>query len=95
MNFDEAGLNNRGEYEKKDLTVFTSKELLKELGGRAPVRSLALNDGTGNVTLIPYILGGGIMLAVGFIGAVAESQVMECLGMPGLVTDSEDDDADE
>ena len=92
MNFDEAGLNNRGEYEKKDLSVFTSRDLLKELGGRAPVRCLALNDGSGNVTLIPFILGGGIMLATGFIGPVAESQVME---YPGLRTDSDDDDADE
>ena len=89
MNFDEAGLNNRGEYEKKDLTVFTSRELLKELGGRAPVRALALNDGSGNVTLIPFILGGGIMLATGFIGPVAESQVMDC---PGLCSDDDSSD---
>ena len=75
MNFDEAGLNNRGEYEKQDLQVFVSKGLLKLLKGRTPVRSLCLNDGSGNVTMIPFILGGGIHMATAFIGPVSAAQV--------------------
>ena len=85
MNFDEAGLNNRGEYEKTDLEVFTSKDLLKLLAGRSSVRTLAMNDGSGNVTVIPHILGGGILLAAAFIGPVVASQVGD---------DSDDEDCD-
>ena len=94
MNFDEAGLNNRGEYEKTDLEVFTSKDLLRLLAGRSSVRTLAMNDGSGNVTLIPFILGGGILLAAGFIGPVVASQV--CVIICSFVGDeSDDEDFDE
>ena len=70
LNFDECGLNNRGEYEEESQKVFTSIEWMKKLKGRSPHRTLALNDGSGNVTMIPFILGGNIHLATGFIGPV-------------------------
>jgi hypothetical protein len=57
------------------MTVFVSKELLKLLEGRASVRQMALNDGSGNVTMIPFILGDSTKLATAFIGAVTEKQV--------------------
>jgi hypothetical protein len=70
LNFDEAGLNNRGEYEQESKTVFTTVEWLKKLRGRTPHRTLALNDGSGNVSMIPFILGGNILLGTAFIGPV-------------------------
>jgi len=70
LNFDELSLNNRGEYAEETLQAFTSIALLKLLRGRTPHRTTALNDGSGNVTLIPFILGGNILLADAFIGAV-------------------------
>jgi hypothetical protein len=72
----QAGLNNRGEFEQKNLTVFTSIKLLKLLKGRTPARTVALGDGSCNVTTIPFILGGNIRLATAFIGAVTASQVL-------------------
>ncbi len=87
MNWDEAALNNRGEYEKKDLTVFVFKELLKILKGLAPVRVMSLNDGSGNTTMIPFILGGAIRLATAFIGPVAETQVKEDWAAPASWTE--------
>jgi hypothetical protein len=78
----QAGLNNRGEFENKNLTVFTSKALLKLLRGRVPARTVALGDGSCNLTMIPFILGGNIRLATAFIGAVTASQVpvdLECV----------------
>ena len=42
------------------MTVFVTKELLKALKGLASVRVMALNDGSGHVTLLPFILGGAI-----------------------------------
>lgn len=87
MNFDEAGLNNRGEFEKKDMTVFVTKELLKALRGLAPVRVMALNDGSGNVTMVPFVLGGAIRLATAFIGPVCEKQVKEDWSAPASWTE--------
>jgi hypothetical protein len=75
MNFDELSLNNRGEYAEETVEVFTSIKLLKLLKGRTPHRTTALNDGSGNVTMIPFILGGNILLADAFIGAVKDGAV--------------------
>jgi hypothetical protein len=75
MNFDELALNNRGEYVEETLQAFTAISLLKLLRGRIPHRTTALNDGSGNVTLIPFILGGNILLGDAFIGAVKEGSV--------------------
>ena len=75
MNFDELALNNRGEYVEETLQVFTSVSLLKLLRGRTPHRTTALNDGSGNVTMIPFILGGNILLGDAFIGAVPAGSV--------------------
>ena len=55
--------------------MFVSKELLKLLEGRASVRQMALNDGSGNVSIIPFLLGDNTKLATAFIGAVTEKQV--------------------
>lgn len=87
MNFDEAMLNNRGEYEKKDMTVFVTKVLLKSLKGLAPVRVMALNDGSGHVTLLPFILGGAIRLATAFIGPVCATQVKDDWSAPASWTE--------
>lgn len=88
MNFDELGMNNRGEYEKKSLEeVFVTKELLKRLKGLAPLRVMSLNDGSGNVTMIPFILGGAITLATAFIGPVGESQVKADWAAPASWTE--------
>jgi hypothetical protein len=72
LNFDELSLNNRGEYVKELVEVFTSIALLKTLKGRTPHRTTSLNDGSGNVTMIPFILGGNILLGTAFIGAGPE-----------------------
>ncbi len=55
--------------------MFVSKELLKLLEGRASVRQMALNDGSGNVSIISFLLGDNTKLATAFIGAVTEKQV--------------------
>ena len=69
MNIDELALNNRGEYAEETSLVFTTVRLLKLLKGRILQRTVALNDGKGNLTKIPFILGGNILLATAFIGA--------------------------
>ena len=75
MNFDELSINNRGEYVEETLQAFTTISLLKLLRGRIPHRTTALNDGSGNVTMIPFILGGNILLADAFIGVVPAESV--------------------
>jgi hypothetical protein len=55
--------------------VFVNRKLLKALRGKASVRLMALNDGSGNVTAIPFILGGNITLATAHIGPVCDTQV--------------------
>jgi len=67
--------------------VFVTKELIKLLKGLAPVRVMSLNDGSGNVTMIPHILGGVITLATAFIGPVNESQVKEDWSAPASWTE--------
>jgi hypothetical protein len=69
MNFDELQINGRGEYAEEDQKVFTTIKLIKLLKGKSPQRCVALNDGKGNLTKIPFILGGNILLATAFIGA--------------------------
>ncbi len=69
MNFDELQINHRGEYAEEDQLVFTTIRLLKLLKGKSPQRCVALNDGKGSLTKIPFILGGNILLATAFIGA--------------------------
>jgi hypothetical protein len=87
LNFDELGMNNRGEYEKKDMAVFINKDLLKSLQGKAAVRVMVLNDGSGNVTMIPFVLGGALRLATAFIGPVTASQVKEDWSAPDAWTE--------
>ncbi len=70
--------------------MFVTKELIKLLKGLAdiaPVRVMSLNDGSGNVTMIPHILGGVITLATAFIGPVNESQVKEDWSAPASWTE--------
>ncbi len=78
LNFDECGLNNRGEYEQESKTVFTAVDWLKKLKGRTPHRTLALNDGSGNVSMVPFILGGNILLATAFIGPIDKVSLIHC-----------------
>jgi hypothetical protein len=54
--------------QEETLKVFTTVRLLKLLRGRQPHRTTALNDGSGHVTMIPFILGGNILLGTAFIG---------------------------
>jgi hypothetical protein len=58
--------------QEETFKVFTTVRLLKLLRGRQPHRTTALNDGSGHVTMIPFILGGNILLGTAFIGPGTE-----------------------
>ena len=69
INYDESGLNSQAEKQSGDHTAYTSTQMIKLCGGLQPLRIMAMGDGTGNVTCIPFAMADGVLLGVAFVGA--------------------------
>ena len=61
INYDEMAAPSQGEKARQETVAYTTKELLKLVGNRTALRTMALGDGTGNMTTIPFPKGDGLL----------------------------------
>jgi hypothetical protein len=69
INYDEMAAPSQAEKARQETAAYTTKDLLKLVGNRTALRTMALGDGTGNMTTIPFPKGDGLLLGVALVGA--------------------------
>ena len=73
INYDEMACPSQAEKVRQETVAYTTKELLKLVGSRTALRIMALGDGTGNMTTIPFPKGDGTLLGIALVGAAVNA----------------------